>query len=216
MKKTLNTNLTVEERANMTAQQVNLRIEDGEDIDYREEVITGDDTFESIFAEVDANRANQFGKHRVHLVPVDRKKDVVPSYKIVKNGVITESKPYIRLKFIDDETGMVLNLSTDREKDSQINYTTRLYAGMVEGLRRNINHEYAGVAETMTTPRLLEFLESHGIDIWTRWDAQYQKVAVDFFDREAWEAYKRECSAVGANTRKSGGTQRPTEKRATR
>ena len=215
MKKTLNTNLTIEERANMTAQQVNLRIEDGENIDPREEVIAGNDTLESIFADVDENRKVKFGKHRVHFAPVNRKEDVVPSYKVVKNGVLTETKPYIRLRFIDDETGMVLNLNSDKDRDSTINYTTRLYAGMVEGLRKNVNGDYAGIAETMSTPELLEFLETHSIDIWTRWDAQYMKVAVDFFDREAWEAYKRELSTVGANSRK-GSYNRTTENKAIR
>lgn len=216
MKKTTNTNLTIEERANMTAQQANLRIENGENIDPREEIIVGDDTFESIFAEVDSKLAVAFGEHRVHLAPIDRKNDVEKSVKIVKNGVITETDPYIRLRFIDDETGKLLDLASKREHDNGYHYSARLYAWGIDGLRTNVNREYAGIAATMGTSTLLDFLSKHSISIWVSWNAKYMMQVLDYFDREAWEAYKAEQAKVGTKSRKASQPRRPVENRATR
>lgn len=211
-----NTNLTINERANTTEQAVALRIEAGENIDPREEIIVGDETVESIFASVDATRGDGFGLHRVHLVPLDRKNDVVRSVKVVKNGVLTETSPYIRLRFIDDRTGRMIDCASDKEHDDGIHYTTRLYAWMADGLRRNVDQEYAGMGSQMSTPQLLEFLVGHSINIWTRWDHKYMKTSVDFFDREAWEASKLAKSLVGVNSIKSSPKARVTENKAIR
>lgn len=192
-----NTNLTINDRANMTAQQTALRIESGENIDPREEVVVVDATEDSIFADVDAGRSAEYGEHIVVLDSREVKKSV----QIVRNGVLTETKPYVLLKFFDLHSGKII------EK--------KLYAGMVESLRRNINAQYDGIAEPMMTSAMLDFLKTHPISVWTRWNAQYGNVDVDFFDRAAWEARKAEESKVAADTRK-GGKRRTAEDKATR
>ena len=192
-----NSTLTVNERADLTAQSIALRIEDGENIDPREEVVVVEATEESIFAEVDANRSGAYGEHTVVLDSRVVKKAV----QTVRNGVLTETKPYVLLKFLDTEDGKII------EK--------KLYAGMVESLRRNLNGKYCGVAEPMTTSEMLDFIRTHTIHVWTRWNSQYGNVDVDFFDRSAWEARKAELSQVGADTRKSGN-RRVTENKAVR
>ena len=190
-----NKNLTINERANMTEQSLKLRLEGGENIDPREEIIVGDDTIDSIFFMEDADRATKYGEHYAILDDYN----VVKSVQVVKNGVITETKPYVLLTFV--------------ELDSHQKIEKRLYAGMVEGLRRNINKAYAGIAAPMKTSEMLHFMKQNPISIWTRWDPQYNKVEVDFFDRAAWEAQKAEKSKVGAETRK-GGNRRTTENKA--
>lgn len=195
-------NLTIEERANLTKTQIDLRIEAGENIDPREEVAVGNETEDSIFAEADSRRSAGYGEHRVMLMPGKENRTVVKSVQVIKNGVITETKPYVQLRFVDILTGAKI------EK--------KFYAGMVEGLRRNINKEYDGVAEPMLTSEMLDFITTYPISVWTRWDREYNKVEVDFFDYVAWQKYKAERSQMSASARKSSGTNRVTENKATR
>lgn len=195
-------NLTIEERANLTKTQIDLRIEAGENIDPREEVVVGNETEDSVFAEADAKRSAGYGEHRVRLLPGKENRTVVKSIQVVKNGVITETKPYVQLTFGDVETGAKI--------------VKKFYAGMVEGLRRNINKEYDGVAEPMLTSEMLDFVTDHTISVWTRWDREYNKVEMDFFDYVAWQKYKAERAQMSASARKSSGTNRATENKATR
>ena len=195
-------NLTIEERANLTKTQIDLRIEAGENIDPREEVAVGNETEDSIFAEADSRRSAGYGEHRVMLMPGKENRTVVKSVQVIKNGVITETKPYVQLRFVDVLTGAKI------EK--------KFYAGMVEGLRRNINKEYDGVAEPMLTSEMLDFITTYPISVWTRWDREYNKVEVDFYDYVAWQKYKAERAQMSASARKSSGTNRVTENKATR
>jgi hypothetical protein len=68
----------------------------------------------------------------------------------------------------------------------------------------------------MRTSEMLDFVTEHTISVWTRWDAEYNKVEMDFFDYVAWQKYKAERSQMSASARKSSGANRVTENKATR
>lgn len=141
------------------------------------------------------------------VITLGHHKAVFLGHEIVDGKAITGrdgeryvTKAYLKMKFLVD--GVQLE--------------SRLYRKNFDiSFKKNINEAFRGLFKYTPESAALKFLEGKQIDIWVVWNDVLGELQAEYFDREAWEAERKERAKVGAETRR-GSNSRPTENKATR
>lgn len=126
------------------------------------------------------------------------------AYESVKGKISTgqdgqryESAPYVKFTFTVNGA----------------DFTTRAYEKGLKSFKRQMNKTHNGIFEYTRTSQALETLKGCPVDIWIKWNDVLNELQADFYDVEAYKAYKAKQAQIG-NVR--GGYGRPTENKATR
>lgn len=114
-----------------------------------------------------------------------------------QDGQRYESAPYVKFTFTVNGA----------------DFTTRAYEKGLKSFKRQMNKTHNGIFEYTRTSQALETLKGCPVDIWIKWNDVLNELQADFYDVEAYKAYKAKQAQIG-NVR--GGYGRPTENKATR
>lgn len=136
----------------------------------------------------------ELGYHKAYFKAYESVKGKI---SVGQDGQRYESAPYVKFTFTVNGA----------------DFTTRAYEKGLKSFKRQMNKTHNGIFEYTRTSQALETLKGCPVDIWIKWNDVLNELQADFYDVEAYKAYKAKQAQIG-NVR--GGYGRPTENKATR
>lgn len=136
----------------------------------------------------------ELGYHKAYFKAYESVKGKI---SVGRDGQRYESAPYVKFTFTVNGA----------------DFTTRAYEKGFESFKRQMNKTHNGIFQYTRTSQALETLMGCPVDIWVKWNDVLNELQADFYDVEAYKAYKAKQAQIG-NVR--GGYGRPTENKATR
>jgi ribA/ribD-fused uncharacterized protein len=136
----------------------------------------------------------ELGYHKAYFKAYESVKGKI---SVGRDGQRYESAPYVKFTFTVNGA----------------DFTTRAYEKGFESFKRQMNKTHNGIFQYTRTSQALETLKGCPVDIWIKWNDVLNELQADFYDVEAYKAYKAKQAQAG-NVR--GGYGRPTENKATR
>lgn len=115
-----------------------------------------------------------------------------------RDGERYETKAYLKMRFSVDG----------------VEFVSRLYRAGMDSFKRNINKAYKGLFTYTPEKKAMELLVGEQIEIWVKYNDMLNELQAEYYDVEAYRAYKAE-KAKAAHIRRTG-TNRVTENKATR